>query len=153
MISTRKKAALIFIACAWVVIAMICLLTKPFQSGTLFRSGEAVSPAVIDAGEFIPVDSNKLLADKKERLIEVKDFHANQLTTKEVCISTCRRATIPIQGKAFLFCMYRMAKVSLTTQIGQRVAEHACYRRQADFRKRRYRKSLLSVLIILGKRE
>lgn len=79
---TQKKAAMILILCGAVVITIIYLLTKPFQSDVLFRSGEEVRPVTIDAGEFAPVDSNKLLAEQKARLIVVENFHANQLNNE-----------------------------------------------------------------------
>lgn len=82
MILTRKKAATIYIICAAAVIAIICLLAKPFQSNLLFRSGEDVYPVAIDAGEFVPVDSNRLLKEQNARLIEVENFHAKQLNNE-----------------------------------------------------------------------
>jgi predicted alpha/beta superfamily hydrolase len=82
MILTRKKASMIFIICAAAIIAIICLLTKPFHSKLLFRPGEVVRPVAIDAGEFVPVDSNKLLTEQSARLIEVEHFHAKQLNNE-----------------------------------------------------------------------
>ncbi|QOX65121.1 esterase family protein [Anoxybacterium hadale] len=79
MILTRKKAAMISVICAVLVIAIICLLTKPSQSNLLFQLGEEVSPVAIDAGEFVPVDSNKILTEQNARLIKVENFHAKQL--------------------------------------------------------------------------
>jgi Enterochelin esterase and related enzymes len=79
MNSTAKKKTAILIICVAAITAIVCLSARPSLSGELFLSGETISPIAIDANEFVPVDSNKLLAEQKARLIVIKNFHATRL--------------------------------------------------------------------------